>query len=70
VLPPGFQEDPKDDLQGVSLAPPEESPDASAPHAAPREVDPASGRETWDRRLRPRHRDVVRQYFNSEDDRE
>jgi hypothetical protein len=64
VLPPGFQEDPKDDLQGVSLAPPDESPDASAPHAAPREVDPASGRETWDRPLRPRHRDVVRQYFN------
>lgn len=66
VLPPGFQEDPKDDVRGVSLAPPEETPDAAAPRAGSREVDAASGRETWDRRLRPRHRDVVREYFDSE----
>lgn len=67
VLPPGFQEDPGDDVLGVRLAPPEESPDASAPRAASRDTDPTAGRETWDRRLRPRHRDVVRQYFDSQE---
>lgn len=67
VLPPGFQEDPKDEVQGISLAPPEGTPDASAPRAADRNVDAASGRETWDRRLRPRHRDVVREYFGSDE---
>jgi len=65
VLPPGFQEDPKEEVRGVSLAPPETDPAASAPRGAVRRIDAASGRETWDRRLRPRHREVVRQYFDS-----
>ena len=65
-LPPGFQEDPKEEVRGVSLAPPETDPAAAAPRGAARQIDAASGRETWDRRLRPRHREVVRQYFDTE----
>ncbi len=65
VLPPGSQEDPKEEVRGVSQAPPETEPAATAPRGAAREVDAASGRETWDRRLRPRHREVVRQYFDT-----
>ena len=65
VLPPGFQEDPKDEVRGVSLAPPDEEPADSAPRTVERDIEPASGRETWDRRLRPRHRDVVRKFFDS-----
>jgi hypothetical protein len=65
VLPPGFQEDPKEEIRGVSQAPPETEPVATAPRGASRQVDAASGRETWDRRLRPRHREVVRQYFDT-----
>jgi hypothetical protein len=65
VLPPGFQEDPKEEVRGVSQAPPETEPAATAPRGPSRQVDAASGRETWDRRLRPRHREVVRQYFDT-----
>jgi hypothetical protein len=70
VLPPGFQEDPQDDVRGVSLAPPETDPASAAPRSAARQIEAASGRETWDRRLRPRHREVVRQYFDTANDRE
>jgi hypothetical protein len=69
VLPPGFQEDPQDDVRGVSLAPPETDPVAAAPRSAARQIEAASGREAWDRRLRPRHREVVRQYFDTANDR-
>lgn len=65
VLPPGFSEEPKDDILGLSLAPPEEDVAASAPRAASRDDGPTGGQETWDRQLRPRHREVVRQYFRS-----
>ena len=65
VLPPGFQEDPQEEVRGVSLAPPEAAPAESAPRAASRAIEAASGRETWDRRLRPRHREVVRKYFDT-----
>ena len=67
VLPPGFSEEPTDDVLGLSLAPPEEDPAASAPRSASRSDGPTGGQETWDRRLRPRHRDVVRQYFNTQE---
>jgi hypothetical protein len=66
VLPPGFQEDPQEEVRGVSRGAPETAPAESAPRSAGREIEAASGRETWDRRLRPRHREVVRQYFDAE----
>ncbi|QDU36431.1 hypothetical protein Mal4_07170 [Maioricimonas rarisocia] len=65
VLPPGFLEDPKNEVLGVTLAPPEETPDAAAPRGAAREERATAGREAWNRQLRPRHRSVVRRYFDS-----
>ena len=40
VLPPGFREDPQEEVRGLSFAPPETKPAASAPRAAwtPRSV--------------------------------
>lgn len=63
VLPPGFKDAPKEDVQGVTLNAPEVNPAASAPRAAGRETDAATGKETWNRKLRPRHREVVREFF-------
>lgn len=66
ALPPGFLDDPQNDIKSVTLAPPEVNPAESAPRAALRADDPATGKETWNRALRPRHRGVVRNYFRSE----
>ena len=65
VLPPGMQEDPKDDVIGITRSEPEVDPATSAPRKAARANDPAAGRETWNRKLRPRHRGAVRKFFDS-----
>jgi hypothetical protein len=65
VLPPGFLEDPKDEIVGVKLGTPKVDPAASAARSASRDADAATGRETWERKLRPRHKEVVRQFFNA-----
>jgi hypothetical protein len=65
VLPPGFVDDPKNEIMGIRKTAPDENPAESAPRSARRQADPASGRETWKRTLRPRHRNVVRKYFDS-----
>lgn len=66
ALPPGFLDDPQNDIKSVTLTAPEVNPAASAPRAALRADDPATGKETWNRPLRPRHRAVVRNYFGSD----
>ncbi|MEZ6066394.1 MAG: hypothetical protein R3B90_11965 [Planctomycetaceae bacterium] len=66
VLPPGFLEDPKDEVVGVKLSAPEVNPADSAPRAAVRADEPTTGRESWKRTLRPRHKAVVRDYFDTE----
>ena len=66
VLPPGLLDDPKNEVIGINPTAPEVAPADSAPRAAARAGDPSAGRETWNRRLRPRHRRVVRNYFDTE----
>lgn len=68
VLPPGYLDQPKDEVIGVTKTAPDVDPAESAPRSSRRKVDPASGKETWNRKLRPRHRNVVRKYFNSSKD--
>ncbi|MGD9856102.1 MAG: hypothetical protein AB7U20_14250 [Planctomycetaceae bacterium] len=65
VLPPGLQDAPKEEILDVTYSAPEVDPAAAAARSAARTVEPSAGRETWERTLRPRHREVVRQYFNS-----
>ncbi len=65
VLPPGMQEDPKDEVIGITRSEPEVDPAMAASRAAARANDPSAGRETWDRKLRPRHKGAVRKFFNS-----
>ncbi len=65
VLPPGMQEDPKDEVIGITRSEPEVDPATSVSRGAAHANDPAAGRETWDRKLRPRHRGAVRKFFDS-----
>ncbi len=66
VLPPGAFDQPKDEVYGTTKSTPEADPAATAGRNTARTVDAASGSETWTRKIRPRHRNVVRRYFDSE----
>lgn len=66
VLPPGIQDSPKDEVLKVDLVAPNETPAATAERAAARDQGAASGSAAWNRKLSPRHREVVRKYFDAE----
>lgn len=66
VLPPGYLDDANKETLGAVKSAPSVDPDATATRAPTRLTDPAAGRETWKRRLRPRHQQAVRKYFDSE----
>jgi hypothetical protein len=65
VLPPGFLDDLNKESLGTTAVAPEVQPADSAPRNSSRLLDPASGKATWNRKLRPRHRGVVKNYFDS-----
>ncbi len=65
VLPPGTVDEPEDEVLGITRNAPKVEPAESAPRNARRLVDPAAGKETWNRKVRPRHRNVVRKFFDS-----
>lgn len=65
ILPRGVLDQPNDDLIGIQKTAPNEEAVESAPRSAKRLHDPAAGQATWNRKLNPRHRNAVRQYFES-----
>ncbi len=65
VLPPGFLDQPSDEVIQVTPSAPDEKPAANAPRSTARGVGSATGDEAVNRQLRPRHKQVVRQYFDS-----
>jgi hypothetical protein len=65
ILPPGTPDKPNKEVISQSATTPKAEPAAAAPRAAGRSAGPETGRETWNRTLRPRHRVVVRTYFDS-----
>jgi hypothetical protein len=64
VLPPGMRDQPKEETIGLSKTAPNEEPAATAARGTARELDPASGQTTWNRPLSPKHRNVVRKFFD------
>ena len=66
ILPRGLSDEPGEQILGITSSEPEVDPATSAPRQALRETDPAAGRATWDRKLNPRHRNVVRKFFDSQ----
>lgn len=65
VLPPGYLDQPGNQLLSITAAAPEVKPAESAPRNAERPTDVASGNETWTRNIRPRHRTAVKSYFST-----
>jgi hypothetical protein len=63
VLPPGLLDKSKDDVVATTPREPEVKSTESAAQGEARNSNPSSGKETWNRKLRPRHRGVVRKYF-------
>ncbi len=66
ALPSGTLEDPAEEVLSVTKYEPEVNPAESAPRQALRDNDPSAGRATWDRKHNPKHRGVVRKFFDSE----
>lgn len=64
LLPPGFADKPKEEIAGIQLIAPNEEPVGTAAKGAQRNIDPSSGDTTWNRKLSPKHRNVVRKFFD------
>ncbi|MHC4879453.1 MAG: hypothetical protein ACYTGL_23610 [Planctomycetota bacterium] len=65
ILPPGSEDLPRDEVIGLTVSAPDDEAAANAPRSAARGSTAATGDEIWRRRIRPRHRAVVRGYFDS-----
>lgn len=63
VLPPGFLDAPRDEVIGLTPSAPEVNIERGVRGAA-RTRTVSTGDETWSRNVRPRHRSVVRRYFD------
>ncbi len=73
VLPPGFLDDPSNQVAGVTPGtrrPATARPSQNVSEDLPTEFSPATGREVRTRELRPRHRSVVKKYFQQENESE
>jgi hypothetical protein len=66
VLPPGMLDKPRDEVVGITIAAPETDVAGPAPRSAARAATAASGDETWKGTVRPRHRSVVKRYFDKQ----
>lgn len=64
VLPKGFQDNPGDEIVSTTLAPPKEEVADAAPRGPERLSDPSTGQATWNRKISPKHRAVVKGYFD------
>lgn len=64
LLPPGFADKPKDEIAGIQLIAPNEEPVTATGKGAQRQIDASSGDATWNRKLSPKHRNVVRKFFD------
>ena len=65
VLPQGFREQAKDEIQTIEATAPDVDPSAAAPRGAARDQSPSAGASTIQRRLSPKHRAAVRKYFDT-----
>lgn len=64
ILPEGQADKLRQDVIGVTGTAPEVTPEGAAPRTAARDAKSATGNETWNRNVRPRHRPVLKKYFD------
>jgi len=67
ILPRGGQDQPVDQVIGVTVSTPDDELAPVGPRSAARGATTATGDETWSSTVRPRHRSVVRKYFDDHD---
>lgn len=65
VLPPGFQEMPKEEILRLTKKDPKEDPAAEAARGEAREATDTAGSQSWNRSLKPKHQQVIRAYFKT-----
>ncbi|MBI1310704.1 hypothetical protein GC176_05300 [bacterium] len=65
ILPRGSEDLPRDQVIGLTVSAPDDEAATTALRSAARGSSAASGDETWQRTIRPRHRAVVRGYFDN-----
>ncbi|HET6324962.1 MAG TPA: hypothetical protein VFG04_09700 [Planctomycetaceae bacterium] len=65
LLPPGTPDQPNKEVISQSASAPEVEPAANAPRTSGQAAGPETGRQTWNRTVRPRHRAAVRSYFDA-----
>ncbi len=65
VLPPGFQEMPKEEIYKLARTAPNEDVADAAPRDESRVVGPQAGSESWNRTIKPSHQRVIQKYFQS-----
>lgn len=63
ILPPGTLDQPKDDVLGVTRTAPKVEPGARSQTTGDRTIEATAGHESWNRRLSPKHRNVVQKFF-------
>ncbi len=66
LLPEGVA-DPNDDVIRITLTEPDAEPVAPEGRSAPRQATDATGNNAWKRNLRPRHREIIRKYFDKQE---
>lgn len=64
VLPEGHADKLRQDVIGVTGTAPEVTPEGTTERPAARDAKSATGSETWNRNVRPRHRPVLKKYFD------
>jgi hypothetical protein len=65
VLPPGTPYQPDKEVIAQTASAPEVEPAGDAPRGVAQAAGAETGRQTWNRTLRPRHRAAVRSYFDA-----
>ncbi|WP_339908737.1 hypothetical protein [Symmachiella dynata] len=65
VLPQGFREQAKDEIDSIKASAPDVDPAAAAPRSAAHDSAASAGSTTVQRRLSPKHRAAVRKYFDT-----
>lgn len=64
ILPEGRPDKLRDEVIGVTATSPDVEPGTNAPRNQARQSTVETGSETWNRAVRPRHRPVLKKYFD------
>ena len=64
ILPPGYLENPKETVLGVTLGTPQDEKVETAERNSAAAGSGATGSDAWNRQLHPRHKSIIKDYFD------